>query len=329
MPFGQLVIGPPGSGKSTYCNGMCQFLNAIGRKPSVVNLDPANDRLPYASVIDIRDFVTLEEIMDSQELGPNGSLLYAMDAIADQVESFVAQIKRLGTHEYFIFDCPGQIELFTHHPALTKIFKRLEKELDFRLVVVNLTDSIYLTTPNQYVSVVLLALRTMLQFNLPQINVLSKIDKLASYGPLPFRLEYYTEVQDLDYILESEKQSNHRYAKLTDAIAELVSDFGLVEFHVLAVENKRSMIALLNVIDKASGYLFGSTEIGGDSVWIDATRQGGMYDVDIHDRWIENKDLWDTKEAEEELQRAAQGNASEWPLDEFDGVKAGTFGAPK
>jgi len=54
-----------------------------------------------------------------------------------------------------------------------------------------------------------------------------------------------------------------------------------------------------------------------------------MYDVDIHDRWIENKDLWDTKEAEEELQRAAQGNASEWPLDEFDGVKAGTFGAPK
>lgn len=318
MPFGQLVIGPPGSGKSTYCNGMVQFLNAIGRKPCAVNLDPANDRLPYQATIDVRDFVTVEEIMESQGLGPNGSLLCAMDAVASEIDSFLAQLKRLGKHEYFLFDCPGQIELFTHHPALAQIFKRLEKELDFRLVVVNLTDSFYITSPNQYVSVVLLALRTMLQFNLPQVNVLSKIDKLAGYGPLPFRLEYYTEVQDLDYILETE--SRGKYARLTAAIAEVVSDFGLVEFHVLAVENKRSMIALLNVIDKASGYLFGTTEIGGDSVWIEATRQGGMFDVDVHDRWIENKALWDAKEEEEELQRAA----GSYPVDEFEGVRAGS-----
>lgn len=31
MPFGQLVIGPPGSGKTTYCDGMHQFLSALGR----------------------------------------------------------------------------------------------------------------------------------------------------------------------------------------------------------------------------------------------------------------------------------------------------------
>jgi len=29
--FGQVVIGPPGSGKTTYCNGMSQFMKAIGR----------------------------------------------------------------------------------------------------------------------------------------------------------------------------------------------------------------------------------------------------------------------------------------------------------
>ena len=29
--FGQLVIGPPGSGKSTYCTGMHEFLSGIGR----------------------------------------------------------------------------------------------------------------------------------------------------------------------------------------------------------------------------------------------------------------------------------------------------------
>jgi adenylate kinase family enzyme len=34
MVFGQIVIGPAGSGKTTYCNGMSQFLNLIGRLAS-------------------------------------------------------------------------------------------------------------------------------------------------------------------------------------------------------------------------------------------------------------------------------------------------------
>ena len=34
--FGQVVIGPPGSGKTTYCHGMAQFLRNMGRKVSFV-----------------------------------------------------------------------------------------------------------------------------------------------------------------------------------------------------------------------------------------------------------------------------------------------------
>ena len=41
--YGQVVIGPPGSGKTTYCNGMQQYLRLLVRDCWVVNLDPANE----------------------------------------------------------------------------------------------------------------------------------------------------------------------------------------------------------------------------------------------------------------------------------------------
>ncbi|RHY41323.1 hypothetical protein DYB34_000079, partial [Aphanomyces astaci] len=72
MPFGQVVLGPPGSGKTTYCNGMQQFLEASGRKVAVVNMDPANEQLPYVANIDISELVCLENVMDELHLGPNG-----------------------------------------------------------------------------------------------------------------------------------------------------------------------------------------------------------------------------------------------------------------
>lgn len=31
MSFGQIVLGPPGSGKTVYCHAMTEFLRGIGR----------------------------------------------------------------------------------------------------------------------------------------------------------------------------------------------------------------------------------------------------------------------------------------------------------
>ena len=53
--FGQLVIGPAGSGKSTYCHAMKQFLDGIGRKVAIMNLDPANDNMPFEPDWDIQN----------------------------------------------------------------------------------------------------------------------------------------------------------------------------------------------------------------------------------------------------------------------------------
>lgn len=304
--FGQIVIGPPGSGKSTYCAGLQQFYNAIGRQSAVINLDPANDRLNYECELDIRDVVRLEDVMAQEELGPNGGLMYALETLDASVDMLVDRIGRI-RDSYLIFDCPGQTELFTHHSALQRIFRALEKQLGARLCVVALVDSFYLTSPSQYVSVVLLALRSMLQLDLPHINVLSKIDLLSNYGELPFRLDYYTQAEQLDCLqpyIERESSSvmGRKYARLTSLVAELVEDFGLVQFEVLCVEDKQSMISLVAKIDKANGYLFGATEIGGDSVWAEATRQGSAPDIDIQDRWIDNKKLYDDEIAKQAQQ---------------------------
>ncbi|KAJ5811374.1 hypothetical protein N7474_007675 [Penicillium riverlandense] len=338
MPFAQLVIGPPGAGKSTYCNGMHQFLGAIGRKCSIVNLDPANDKTSYPCALDVRDLVTLEEIMDQDKLGPNGATLYALEELEENFEWLEEGLKELGgmlyltphknepdegLEDYVLFDCPGQVELFTHHPSLRNIFFRIQK-LGYRLIVIHLVDSYALTLPSMYISTLLLSLRAMLQLDLPHLNVLTKIDNLSNYAPLPFNLDFYTEVQDLNYLLpyleaESPRLSNDKFGALNSAIVELVEEFALVAFETLAVEDKKSMMNLLQAIDRASGYAFGPAEGANDTVWQVAVREGlGSMDVrDVQERWIDSKDEYDEierRELEEEARareaasRAAEGN---------------------
>lgn len=61
------------------------------------------------------------------------------------------------------------------------------------------------------------------------------------------------------------------------------------------------MIHLLQVIDKANGYAYGSLELGGDHIWAEAVRNSSNYDdVDLHDRWVENKAAYDEEERKEE-----------------------------
>lgn len=95
MPFAQLIIGPPGSGKSTYCDGMQQMLAALERKCAVVNLDPANDHTSYPAALDVRDLVPLDEVMEAEELGPNGGVLYALEELEHNFEWLESGLKEL------------------------------------------------------------------------------------------------------------------------------------------------------------------------------------------------------------------------------------------
>lgn len=53
-----------------------------------------------------------------------------------------------------------------------------------QLAAVHLSDAHYITDASKFISVVLLALRAMLQMEMPHLNVLSKIDLISTYGEL-------------------------------------------------------------------------------------------------------------------------------------------------
>jgi len=165
--------------------------------------------------------------------------------------------------------------------------------------------------------------------DLPHLNVLTKIDKLSSYAPLAFNLDYYTEVQDLSYLLphleeESSAMANSKFARLNTAIVELVESFGLVSFETLAVEDKRSMMHLLQVIDRAGGYAFGGAEGANDTVWQVAMREGttAMDVKDVQERWLDAKEEYDEKErrewAEQAKVREDVERASEAEMEDVD-----------
>ncbi|KAI3385620.1 hypothetical protein SNEBB_008574 [Seison nebaliae] len=134
--YGQLVIGPPGSGKSSYCAAVQQlFKDSEEREVVVINLDVANDSelLPYETSIDVRDLVRSEDMDD--ELGPNASIKYAMNFLGKNhywlhchLKKLIDNRKLVNGHKiplYLIFDCPGQTELYTEQAACNEGIKEL------------------------------------------------------------------------------------------------------------------------------------------------------------------------------------------------------------
>ncbi|KAG0152545.1 hypothetical protein CROQUDRAFT_55919 [Cronartium quercuum f. sp. fusiforme G11] len=267
MGFGQVIIGPPGSGKTTYCWGLQQYFKAIGRSAVIINLDPAVSEIPYEASIDVRELIDLQDVMRYKNLGPNGSILFCLEYIETHFDWFSDKLNSLTQSDpqgsstsqvevdYIVLDLPGQIELSTDHQSLKNILHRLEK-LDWRLAVVQLTDATHIVDAAKYISIVLLNLKAMLNLGLPHINVLSKIDLLKGLGEeFKLNLDFYTDVQDLSYLLPIlDQQTTPKFSKLNRAMIDLIEDFNLVGFETLYVEDKASMTKLTLAVDKALGY---------------------------------------------------------------------------
>ncbi|KAM1022069.1 hypothetical protein ACFX2K_043450 [Malus domestica] len=284
MVFGQVVIGPPGSGKTTYCNGMSQFLQLIGRKVAVVNLDPANDALPYECAVNMEELIKLSDVMVEHSLGPNGGLVYCMDYLEKNIDWLEAKLKPLIKDHYILFDLPGQVELFFLHSNAKNVIMKLVKKLNLRLTAVHLVDAHLCSDPGKYVSALILSLSTMLHMELPHINVLSKIDLIESYGKLAFNLDFFTDVEDLSYLqykLDQDPRSA-KYRKLTKELCEVIEDYSL---------DKESVGNLVKLIDKSNGYIFAG--IDSSAVEFSKIAVGPLTVAAVQEKYMKDDDTFD------------------------------------
>ena len=249
------MIGPSGSGKSSYC---ATLKSSLKRKTAIVNLDPANDALPYEPDVDITDLISLPFVMEKLKLGPNASLIYCFEYILKNISWLTDKLKAFSDH-YFLFDTPGQIELYTHNEALPAIIELLQKQ-GITLCIVNLIDSHHITDPHKFISATLLSLTSMFNLAFPHINVLSKIDLLSTYEKEPaFNLDFYCQVADLSYLLhqieESGSEWDKKHKRLTEALIDVIQDYSLVSFLPMSVNDPETIAEVIVHVDRAISFI--------------------------------------------------------------------------
>lgn len=117
--------------------------------------------------------------MEDEEMhfGPNGALVFCMEFLLENLPWLENQLGE-DDDDYFIFDCPGQIELYTHLNVMKKLLEALEL-WNFRLCAVFILDSHFMINSSSFISASMAALSAMTTLEVTFISILSKIDLLS------------------------------------------------------------------------------------------------------------------------------------------------------
>src|SRR3954470_14641859 len=206
--FGVLVMGPAGAGKvslslfldspsfpvpsipkprktnpsslphqTTFCTALINHLQTDRRSCFYVNLDPAAEDFTHEPDLDIKDLISLEDVMEEMGLGPNGGLIYCFEFLLENLD-FLSEALDSLTEEYLIIiDMPGQIELYTHIPILPALVKHLMRgSLNINMCAAYLLESTFIIDRPKLFAGSLSAMSAMLMLEMPHVNILSKMD---------------------------------------------------------------------------------------------------------------------------------------------------------
>ncbi|XP_011202998.2 GPN-loop GTPase 3 [Bactrocera dorsalis] len=265
MRYAQVVIGPAGCGKSTYCTYMQRHAQDSKRAIEVVNLDPAAEHFDYHPLVDIRDLIQLDDAMEDEELhyGPNGGLVFCLEYLIQNQDWLKSQLcgaddsdNEIGGEpddDYILFDMPGQIELFTHL-SMGKQLVQLLESWNFRICTVFLVDSQFMVDGAKFLSGTMAALSVMANLEMPHVNILSKMDLLSKTARK--QLDNYLDPDPKALLGDVAQYSSwgRTYRKLSEAIGNLIEDFSLVRFVPLNIDDEESIQDLLLQIDNVIQY---------------------------------------------------------------------------
>ncbi|KAK9453725.1 GPN-loop GTPase [Dipodascopsis uninucleata] len=243
---GVLVLGPAGVGKSTFCTALINHIHTIGRRAHIVNLDPAAEPNEHEFTIDIRDLISLEDVMEEMSFGPNGGLIYCFEFLLNHLEWLDEEIGDY-EDEFLLFDCPGQIELYTHVPVLPTIVKHLTHQLSFNLCATYLLEAPFAIDPPKFFSGVMSAMSAMILLELPHLNILSKMDLIKDEMSQREIKSFLNP--DASLVAKLDNSTNEKFYLLNHAIMNLVDDFGMLQFLPLDSGSPDSVSTILSYID--------------------------------------------------------------------------------
>ena len=168
------VVGTAGAGKSSLVTAFQRWARFLEIDALTINLDPGAERVHYDPEFDVRDIISLSEVMDRYDLGPNGAQILAADLVASQAFDIMDELE--GLHgDMLVIDTPGQVELFAFREASNHLVDVLGQG---RAALVFLFDPMLSQTPSGFVSQMLLSNIVQFRLALPTANFLSKADLL-------------------------------------------------------------------------------------------------------------------------------------------------------
>lgn len=169
------VIGPAGSGKSTFTASFRDWLIPQNVPVTTLNLDPAVEDLAYLPDIDIREYVFVRNVQEKYKLGPNGAIIASVDLSVEYLGEVIRQVDE-APEGYVLVDTPGQMEIFTYRQSGEIITKTLCEGRHCAAAVV--LDATIALSPSDFISQVFLAASSFYRLNLPMIALVNKVDLL-------------------------------------------------------------------------------------------------------------------------------------------------------
>jgi GTPase SAR1 family protein len=170
-----IVLGMAGSGKTTFVQKLAEKMYNDETPGYLINLDPACSDMPYPANVDIRDTVNYKRVMKENNLGPNGAIITSLNLFATRFDQLASIIERKSElHKYFVFDTPGQIEVFNWSASGMVITETLASQLPTAIIYV--MDTVRNRNPSTFMSNMLYACSILYKTKLPLIIVLNKTD---------------------------------------------------------------------------------------------------------------------------------------------------------